>query len=420
MGLFDKKKKEENIEVADTDVTSNVDTGRRFSVIIDGITTMLDGNGSIITGQLTGKIVKGDKVFVCMPAGKTIECEVQAVEATADGRSSIVEEAEDTQVSLQLTLPDDAQIKKYAVVTNVKPQDKVDPHVSIENPALAGIINGLTTYAQDNAFHGTVAYWASHAHFLTPIKMDQEPEVNEQGVSVIKKDTKIGFYMLKSTIKLTGAPEDQDSMVLPLFTDWEALRRWTGLADDGTKIHTQILSFQDVYAMLKRGNAYSGIAINPFNKVPCTLPVPYLDTIVGTPGYQAEFGPKDGASQGNVQEQKIPAGQKILLGVPKESDENAAIRGKLVEYGQSHDEIKSISFLTKIEEESKMVRHLVVLEFPEGYSKDDMKNHMEAIYQELRPLAHEIQAIEYALKGAIPAVDNVVEQHADKMLVYTA
>lgn len=420
MGLFDKKKKEENIAVADTDVTSNVDTGRRFSVIIDGITTMLDGNGSIITGQLAGKIVKGDTVYVCMPTKKPIKCEVQAVEATIDGRSSIVDEAEDTQVSLQLTLPDDADIKKYSIVTNIEPQEKINPKVSIENPELAGIIYGLAHYAQDNAFHGTVAYWASHAHFLTPIKMDQEPEVNEQGVTVIKKDTKIGFYMLKSTIKLTGAPENQDNMVLPLFTDWDALRRWEGLASDGSKIHTQILSFQDVYAMLKRGNAYAGIAINPFNKVPCTLPIPYLDTITSTPGYQAEFGPKDGAPQGNVQEQKIPAGQKILLGVPKESEENEQIRGKLVEYGQSHDEIKSISFLTKIEEETKMVRHLVVLEFPEGYSKDDMKNHMEAIYQELRPLAHEIQAIEYALKGAIPAVDNVVTQHADKMLIYTA
>ena len=112
MGLF--KKKEENITVEDTDVTATVDTGRRFSVIIEGITTMLDGNGSIITGQLFGKIKKGDKVYVYMATAKAIECEVQAVEATIDGRSSIVDEAEDTTVSLQLTLPDDANIKKYA------------------------------------------------------------------------------------------------------------------------------------------------------------------------------------------------------------------------------------------------------------------------------------------------------------------
>ncbi|QFJ53794.1 SseB family protein [Pseudobutyrivibrio xylanivorans] len=418
MGLFDKKKNADNITVADTDVTANVDEGRRFSVLIEGVTSMLDGNGSIITGQLFGKIVKGDKVYVCMAAVKPIECEVQAIEATIDGRGTIVDSAEDTTVSLQLTLPDDANVRKYAIVTNIQPQAQFNPKVSVENPELAGIINGMAAHGDDNVFHAAVAYWVSHARFLTPIKMDTPPEINEQGVAVIKKDTKIGFYMLKSSIKLAGTPEGKDNMVLPLFTDWTALKRWEGLAKDGERIHTQILSFQDVYAMLKRGDAYAGIAINPFNKVPCTLPIPYLDTITGTAGYKAEFGPKEG-TPGNVQEQKIPAGQKILLGVPKESEENAAIREKLVEYGKATEEIKSISFLTKIEEETKNVRHLVVLEFPQDYSKEDMKVHMEAIYQQLNPIAHEITQIEYALKGAIPAIDNVVEQHRDKMLVYT-
>ncbi len=419
MGLF--KKKEENIAVEDTDVTASVDSGRRFSVIIEGITTMLDGNGSIVTGQLFGKIAKGDKVYVYMATVAPIECEVQAVEATIEGRSVIVDEAEDTTVSLQLTLPDDANIKKYAVVSNVAPQPNLDPRVSVENAALAGIINGMSAHADDNTFHATVAYWASHARFITPIKMDVEPEINENGVATIKKDTKIGFYMLKSSVRLTGTPEGKDSMVLPLFTDWTALRRWEGLAKNGDKIHTQVVSFQDVYAMLKRGDAYAGIAINPFNKVPCTLPLTYLDTITGTPGYQAEFGPKNPEGNGEViHEQKIPAGKKILLGVPAENEENSAIREKLAEYGQSHDEIKSISFLTKVEEDTKIVRHLVVLEFPEGYSKDDMKGHMEAIFQTIKPLAHEINQIEYALKGAIPAVDDVIVQHADKMLIYTA
>ncbi len=419
MGLF--KKKEENITVEDTDVTSKVEEGRRYHVIVEGVNSMLDGNGSIITGQLFGKIAKGDKVYVYMVAKAAIPCEVQAVEATVDGRGTIVDEAENTTVSLQLTLPDDADVKKFAIISNVAPQEKLDPRVAVENAALAGIINGMTAHASDNSFHATVAYYVSHARFITPIKMDQEPEINEQGVAVIKKDTKIGFYMLKSAIKLSGVAEDKDSMVLPLFTDWNALRLWKGLAKDNQKIHTQVLTFQDVYSMLKKGDAYAGIAINPFSQVPCTLPIPYLDTITGTPGYQSEFGPKEGAAaQQNVQQQTIPAGKRILLGVPKDNEENAAIRAKLLEYGQNHEDIKSISFLTKVEEDTKIVRHLVVLEFPESLTIDDKKVHMEAIFQELKPIAHEINQIEYSFKGAIPAVDDVVKQHEDKMLVYTA
>ena len=259
MGLFDKKKKEvnaaaenvaENIKLEDADVSNTVDTNRRFSVIVDGVTTMLDGNGSIISGTLYGQIKKGDKVYVYMAGAPAVECEVQAIEAKQEERTAIVDEAADTTVSLQLTLPDNVQLKKYSVITNVAPQDEVNPKVSVENPALAGIINGMTTYSQDNGFHATVAYHVSHGHFLTPIKMDVEPEINENGVAVIKRDTKIGFYMLKSQIKLAGTPEDRDSMVMPLFTDWDSLRKWEGLSKDGKRVHTQILHRDHVPASI--------------------------------------------------------------------------------------------------------------------------------------------------------------------------
>ena len=111
--------------------------------------------------------------------------------------------------------------------------------------------------------------------------------------------------------------------------------------------------------------------------------------------------------------------KKILLGLPRDNEETAAIRSKLLEYGKAHDDIYSISFLTKIEEDTKVVRHLVVLEFPKEYTPENMKPHMEAIYHELAPVVNEIKQIEYAIKGKIPAIDNVVAEHALQMVVYT-
>ena len=70
--------------------------------------------------------------------------------------------------------------------------------------------------------------------------------------------------MLKSQIKLTGTPEGKDSMVLPLFTDWDSLRKWKGISKDGQKVHTQIVSFQDVYAMLKKGDVYPCMGCRSF------------------------------------------------------------------------------------------------------------------------------------------------------------
>ena len=102
------------------------------------------------------------------------------------------------------------------------------------------------------------------------------------------------------------------------------------------------------------------------------MPIPYLDTITNTPGYKNEFAPAEN-KEGHITEEKIPAGKRILLGVPKESEETSEIRAKLLDYGRAHDDIYSISFLTKVEEDTKIVRHLVVLEFPQEYTPEEMR-----------------------------------------------
>ena len=61
----------------------------------------------------------------------------------------------------------------------------------------------------------------------------------------------------------------------------------------------------------------------------------------------------------------------------------------------------------------------MVLEFPDGYTNDQMKAHMEAIFKELNPLAKEIRQIEYAVKGKVKAIDDIVAQHQDKMVIYS-
>ena len=48
-----------------------------------------------------------------------------------------------------------------------------------------------------------------------------------------------------------------------------------------------------------------------------------------------------------------------------------------------------------------------------------MKPHMEAIFKEINPLTQEIKQIEYAVKGKIKAIDDIVAQHEDKMVIYS-
>ena len=44
---------------------------------------------------------------------------------------------------------------------------------------------------------------------------------------------------------------------------------------------------------------------------------------------------------------------------------------------------------------------------------------MEAIFQEIKPFAKEINQVEYAIKGRIQAIDQVVEEHKEQMLIYS-
>lgn len=418
MGLFNKNKNADEINSAENTELSQESTqestektaaSRRFSLVVEGVTSMLDGDGVIVSGELFGTVNKDDEVYIYIPGTETVTCHVVGIETKIDDRMTIADEASDAFTTLQLDINDTNLVKKYAVISNVL-SEKLEVGKPILNPALEGIINGMAKFGKDNTFHGTVAYWLSHAHLITPVKMEKTEEENK---------AKVGFYMLKSNVRLAGVEEGKDSLVLPLFTDGLALSRWKGLSKDGEQIRTQILRFQDVIRLLKNGNAYAGIVVNPFNKVPATLPIPYLDTITSTPGYKRDFGEMtETESEGHVKEQQIKKDTKILLGAPKDTKEVREIKDLLAAYGEDSADIKSINLMVKVEEEKKIVRYLILLEMDaEG---DAAKAHMESIYQQLKPLANEIKAIEYAIKGRIPAIDKVAEEHKDQMLVYEA
>ena len=413
MGLFNKKKPtEENAAIEqETVVSENTESliPRRFSLVVESITSMLDGDGVVVSGELSGNAKVGDVVYIYVPGQKAVEAEIKGLETTQDEKTVIVSEAEDAFSSFQLSLKEKTTIKKYAVISNQLQPEKIEPGMIITNPALDGIIKGMPKFGKDNTFHATVAYFLSHAHFITPVKIEESDDANK----------KVGFYMLKSTVKLTGTPEGKDSLVLPLFTDGVALRNWKGLAKENEQIRTQILSFPNIYGMLTKGQAYAGIAINPFDKTPCTLPIPYLETITKTPGYQRDFGaeimPKDESNNSSADGKKEV---KIMLGVPKDTEETREIRDMLAAYGEDEADIKSINLMVKIEESTKTVRYLILLEM--DVDKETAKAHMDSLYSQLKPLAHEIKQIEYAIKGRIPGIDQIAEANKEKMLVYSA
>ena len=68
------------------------------------------------------------------------------------------------------------------------------------------------------------------------------------------------------TVSASALPQ---SMVLPVYTDWDALGRWRNLYDPDRLEGTQILSFDEITD--KVAQEYTGFVIDPFGPKPFYL-----------------------------------------------------------------------------------------------------------------------------------------------------
>ena len=85
MGFFDKRKKEQPVEETDEKLTlenteiTDVDGAERFSILVENVTTMLDGEGRVVIGALNGKISKDETVFIPASGSSPIDTSVDAI-----------------------------------------------------------------------------------------------------------------------------------------------------------------------------------------------------------------------------------------------------------------------------------------------------------------------------------------------------
>ncbi len=421
MGLFNKKKQKEiNVAAeAATDETKDVpveDTEtqnageHRFTLVVESATSMLDGSGVVVTGNVHGTASVGDSVYIISLNNQIITSKIVSIETVVSEKMTLADQATDAPAQLQLDITDAKLAARFSVVSNVRPQTQININEAVENPACAGLIRELPQFQKDNVFFGMLIYALAHAHFITPLKMQGEPIKTENGTETFSKDTQIGFYMLKSQIPVA---EGEGDMILPVFTDWNELHNWKSLSENGEKVRTMILTFKNIVSIVSAPN-FAGFVVNPFSKGTMTINKKLIETIVSMPGYQKEFG-EQAQENADVTETKVPKQTQILLGIPAESDEVTNIRKELLTYGQTHDEITSISLLMKVEQD-KTQRYLIIL----GVEEAVAKNHMEGIYQAIKSYAVNCSNIEFAIKGRVKGIDDIAAQNEEKSLIYSA
>lgn len=126
----------------------------------------------------------------------------------------------------------------------------VDVNIAVTNPNLVAAIERLKTDTSDAA-KDALLLELNKSNYLVAIFADEmhTSEPDENGQSVIEKD---------SIIKVLNTSDGNGNMYLPLFTDWDALRKYID-----QDVSTLVFPPQDAWHWALEMGEYHGIVINP-------------------------------------------------------------------------------------------------------------------------------------------------------------
>ncbi len=250
------EKKAEEPEVKDQKTQSS-DPERRFTIMVEDVFQLKDDLGIVAGGNVHGTMNIHDKVFILHPLlPQGVEAEIDGIE---EGPTNMVETATDSRVGVRFTsLKKREDIPKFSVITNIRPQSSPSPSRPAEGPYLLGLSYEYNRLINDRAFANIFTFAVFSGRYITPVKIDAEPEKTADGKAVLRRDSKVAFRLLRH-------PNDESLHVLPVFTDWAALKMWKNAFDDEEQPKTFFMSFEQCADIgLKNG----GFVINAFGPAP--------------------------------------------------------------------------------------------------------------------------------------------------------
>lgn len=126
----------------------------------------------------------------------------------------------------------------------------MDINSPIENPVLLELLNNLKVQSNANIEYDFFKELLS-TKFLSPITQDSLQGCRS-GESTLKEG---------ATIKFIHLNDEKGNSYLPVFTDWNELKKW----NETEGIKTIILSFEDYKTMiLENSSMFTGFVLNPY------------------------------------------------------------------------------------------------------------------------------------------------------------
>ena len=365
----------------------SVDYNKENKVVKSRFTMLVKGSkdeGSILfEGDVYGTVKKED-VTVLFKDGKVLHLKVaKLIDSTGNDCESVT----DAYAKIGFENIDKGDDFKYALITNIDFQIESDVNKAVENPYIFGLLYEYDNYYKDEDFINLFFREMVMSHYLLPVRMSED--FKGSGSTVLKKDTKIDIY----GIELQGGIN-----ALPVFTDWTALKNWSDKGPANWKMETIIESFPDIVGFLK---GEGGFIINPYGPQSFYMNSESISSIVNSPGYQSQFG------DAKIETKVAKGGEKNFLGYPPDPDneEVAAIKKRLVAFGNAHSEINLIDMMLRVDETGTK-SYLIITDIDDS----DVRKYYKDIYNSCRDLLREVVYLDFATLEQADFAKNMMKQ----------
>ncbi|MBQ4282807.1 MAG: SseB family protein [Lachnospira sp.] len=267
MGMFDFFKKdnaEAEAAVTAEETKSTEMTRSRYTLMVEDAFTLKKKNGLVVVGHLHGEIKVGDAAYICHHTKPMTCVKVLGIEIE---KGKPAQSASNQPVALLLDcVSTREEAPKFAVISGMEPQVDEGDNTKLQNPMLLGLSMEYMRFVKEEQYLHTLIYAATHAKYITPVKVDEQSAVSFVGI---------------------GNPSVPGVTFLPLFTDWVALNIDESVFESNKK-DTMLMEFPDAVSVAKNG--YEGIVINPYGPVPVMMPGELINAITSLEGYKDEFG----------------------------------------------------------------------------------------------------------------------------------
>lgn len=235
---------------------------RRYTFFVEEVKD--DVNHLYLTGILSGCMKVHDEVFVYTSKEEMLTTRILAI--NEDGHT--VKRAKDKQVTVKVKKNKETElIKKYSVLSDIKEYENKTKENNIEHPYLRGLITGYEKYREDHEYMTLLLWRLAFSNFLLCAKATTPHDGNI--MDTLKGNTNAAFPSVSTSI-------DTNLFILPIFTDWQALEKWSLLMNEKDAV-TLINEYHEVVDIMKKG--FQGIVINPFGPQTFFMPEILADSI---------------------------------------------------------------------------------------------------------------------------------------------